>query len=93
MRDQHDIPERLRRLLCGRLGLASEDLEFEATLEDIGIDSVELAFVFSYFERDTGLSFDDAEVDVSRYKAIRDIAEVLSAKIARGANGTLGTDF
>jgi acyl carrier protein len=92
MHDQHDIPERLRQLLCGRLGLAGEDLGPEATLEDIGIDSVELAFIFSYFERDTGLSFDDAEVDVSRYKAVGDIAEVLSAKIAKGANGALGPD-
>jgi hypothetical protein len=56
------------------------------------MDSVELAFVFSYFERDTGLVFDDAEVDVSRYRAIGDIAEVLAGKIARGANGAADPD-
>jgi acyl carrier protein len=92
MDDQYDIPERLRQLLCDRLGLAGEDLGLEATLEDVGMDSVELAFVFSYFERDTGLSFDDAEVDVSRYKAIGDIAEVLAAKLAMGANGARDPD-
>lgn len=90
MQDRHDIPERLRQLLCRRLGLAGEDLGLEATLKEVGMDSVELAFVFSYFERDTGLSFDDAEVDVTRYTAIGDIAEVLAAKIAGGANGAQG---
>jgi acyl carrier protein len=92
MRDRHDILERLRGLLCERLGLAGGDLVLEATLEEIGIDSVELAFVFSYFERDTGLIFDDAEIDVSRYTALGDLAEVLAAKVARGANAATGPD-
>lgn len=90
MHDHHDVLERLRRLLRDRLDLTDEELGPEATLTDLGMDSVELAFVFSYFERDTGLSFDDAEVDVMRYEAVGDIAELLAAKIA-GANGAHDT--
>jgi acyl carrier protein len=80
-----DALERLTSLLSNRLGAPAEDLRREASLEELGLDSVELAFVFSYFERDTGLDLSDAEVDVSRYPTLGDVADLLAAKMAQAA--------
>ena len=78
-----DALEMLAALLGERLSLPPEDLRRDASLEELGVDSVELAFVFSYFERDTGLDLSDAEVDVSRYPTLGDVADLLAAKAAR----------
>lgn len=73
---------RLRSLLCERLDLDPAELQPDASLEDLGIDSVELAFVFSCFERDTGLDFEDAEIDVSRYGTVGGVVRTLTAKVS-----------
>lgn len=78
-----DVLGRLTALLGERLSLPPEDLHRDASLEDLGVDSVELAFVFSYFERDTGLDLSDAEVDVSRYSTLGGVADLLAAKAAQ----------
>lgn len=72
------IFEKLQSLLCGRLK-TDTDIQPQTDLEDVGFDSVELAFVLSHFERDTGFSFDDAEVDVSRYTNIEHIVDLLAS--------------
>jgi acyl carrier protein len=77
-----DILEKLRSLLCGRLDIDKDALHPETALEDIGFDSVELAFVLSHFERNTGFSFDDAEVEVSRYRTIGDVVDLLVSGLA-----------
>lgn len=79
--------EKLAALLRDRLDVAPEELRRDASLEELGLDSVELAFVFSYFERDTGLAFDDAEVDVSRYGTLGGVADVLAEKMAGAGDG------
>jgi acyl carrier protein len=88
--DSSDMLAALRALLCGRLGIADQELQAQSTLEDLCIDSVELAFVFSYFERDTGFGFDDAEVDVARYGTVGALAELLADRVSRAAGGVRG---
>ena len=78
-----DALGKLAALLEERLGVPPEDLHRDAGLEELGVDSVELAFVFSYFERDTGLDLSDAEVDVSRYPTLGDVADLLAATAAQ----------
>jgi acyl carrier protein len=87
--DSSDTLSALRALLCGRLGIADEELQPQSALEDLGIDSVELAFVFSYFERDTGFDFEDAEVDVARYGTVGELADLLAARISRPWDGSV----
>ncbi len=82
-----DVLERLTSLLRDRLDVPPQELRPEASLEELGLDSVELAFIFSYFERDTGLAFDDAEVDVSRYGTLGGVADVLAEKLAGAGDG------
>lgn len=82
-----DALEKLTALLRDRLDVEPEELRRDASLEELGLDSVELAFVFSWFERDTGLPFDDAEVDVSRYGTLGGVADVLAEKMAGAAGG------
>lgn len=82
-----DMLERLTALLRERIDVPAEELRRDASLEELGLDSVELAFIFSHFERDTGLNFDDAEVDVSRYGTLGSVADVLAAKVASAADG------
>jgi acyl carrier protein len=80
--DEDSVLVRLRSLLCERLDLDPAELQPGAALEDLGIDSVELAFIFSCFERDTGLDFEDAEIDVSRYETVGGVVDTLAAKVA-----------
>jgi acyl carrier protein len=90
-RDPKEILHELRRLLCDRLGIRFEELTLETPLESVGIDSVELAFILARFERDTGLTFDDPEADVSRYRTIADIAGLLAGKLS-GADRRAAAD-
>ncbi len=81
MREHDDIIRELGLLLSRRLEIAGDHLGPDTVLQDVGIDSVELAFVFSYFERDTGVCFDDADVDVSLYKTIGSVSDLLIARL------------
>jgi acyl carrier protein len=88
LRDPDALLCELRRLLCGRLGITAEQLTPESPLESIGVDSVELAFILARFERDTGLTFEDPEADVSRYITIADITDLLADKLSDAGRGT-----
>jgi acyl carrier protein len=79
-----DMLEKLIALLRDRLDVAPEELNRDASLEELGLDSVELAFVFSHLERDTGLDLADAEVDISLYETLGGVADLLSARAHPG---------
>lgn len=89
LRDPPALLCELRRLLCARLGITDEQLTLESPLESVGVDSVEMAFILARFERDTGLTFEDPEVDVSRYRTIADITELLIDKLSDAGRGTV----
>lgn len=82
MGERNDVLRDFILLLSRRLEVGEDRLLPETELADVGVDSVELAFVFSYFERDTGVRFEDAEVDASRYRTIGSLTDLLVAKIA-----------
>jgi acyl carrier protein len=89
VRDRGDILRELSQLLCGRLGISARKLDPESPLEDLGVDSVELAFILTRFERDAGLVFEDAEVDVSRYTTVAEIVDLLAAKLSGAGRGAV----
>jgi acyl carrier protein len=89
LRDRAEILCELRRLLCGRLGFSAEQLTPETELESIGVDSVELTYILVRFERETGMAFEDPEADVSRYRTIADLADLLAGRLG-GADGLCG---
>ena len=86
MTGRDDVLEQLRPLLDGRAKLPpGRELTADMTLEQIDIDSVDLAFVFAHFERHAGVSFADDEVDVGRYATVGDLADALGSKRADAA--------
>jgi acyl carrier protein len=72
---------KLSALLENRLELAAGTrLDPDLEIDEAGIDSVDLAFVFAHWERTTGAIFEDDEFDVRRYKTVGNLAAALAAK-------------
>jgi acyl carrier protein len=54
----------------------------EDHLADLGLDSIDLAYVLSTFERTHDADFADEDFDLECYGTVRSLAEVIDAKLS-----------
>ena len=73
--------EHLIGLLEKRQDLATRAVGLDDRLEDLGVDSIDLAYVLSSFERLYDADFADTDFDLTRYRTVGDLARAIEAKL------------
>ncbi len=76
-----DVIEGVLRERPGVLRGPAERVSFEAPLADTGIDSISLVFVFSHFEREHDVSFENDELDPRRYASLAQVAAAIEHRV------------
>lgn len=68
-------------LLHKRGGHEDDRIAADDRLEAVGLDSIDLAYLLSYFERTHDVDFDDDDYDLGTYQTVADIAKIVEARI------------
>ncbi|MFI6638936.1 phosphopantetheine-binding protein [Streptomyces sp. NPDC050504] len=56
-------------------------------MDRLGLDSITLAYVFTYFEQKHDLTFENEDIDPLRYSEVGELLDVLAARISEAAAG------
>ncbi|GGY51035.1 phosphopantetheine-binding protein [Streptomyces anulatus] len=52
----------------------------DARLDDLGVDSIDLVYLLTTFERTDDADFDDADFDLGQYETVRDLAATVRTR-------------
>ncbi|MGY5125801.1 acyl carrier protein [Streptomyces nigrescens] len=52
-----------------------------APMADLGLDSITLAYVFTYFERKHDLTFENGDIDPTRYTTVGELVEAIARRV------------
>ena len=72
--------ERVIELLQQRESI-TEAVRPDLRLDDLGVDSIDLVYLLTTFERTHDAEFTDAEFDLERYETVNDVALAIDARI------------
>jgi acyl carrier protein len=56
----------------------------DAGVADLGIDSIDLSYVFAFAERQYGAAFDNNDLAASQYGTVSDLMETVWSRVTRG---------
>lgn len=59
-------------------------LDADASLHDLGVDSLDLMVIFSCFEESFGVSFENEEIAPEAYPTLGDLAAFFASRINQG---------
>jgi acyl carrier protein len=83
-----EVLHEIRRIMSERLARGeraddNKDVVVDETtrLDDIGVDSIDLVVVLTYFEQHLGLQFENEDVDIGRYACIGALARMISERV------------
>jgi acyl carrier protein len=71
----------LRRIVALLAQRGSEDVEAGDRLDDLGLDSIDLVYILTSFERSDDAEFGDADFDRDRYDTVAQLADVIATRI------------
>ena len=71
----------LKELLSDRGVFPAQETPSNTELKLLGIDSVEIALVFSHFEQKYDAMFENQEILGGKYKTLDDVIEVIFSRI------------
>ena len=72
--------ERVVELLQGRDSV-TERVTPDLRLDDLGVDSIDLVYLLTSFERTDDADFEDTDFDLGQYETVRDLAATVQARI------------
>ncbi|GAB2934905.1 MULTISPECIES: phosphopantetheine-binding protein [unclassified Streptomyces] len=52
----------------------------DARLDDLGVDSIDLVYLLTTFERTDDADFEDADFDLGQYQTVRDLAATVRTR-------------
>jgi acyl carrier protein len=73
--------EQLITLLEKRRDSGVDSVTAEDRLDVLGIDSIDLAYLLSNFERTHDADFSDADFEVDRYATVADLAQAIQSRL------------
>lgn len=71
--------------LSARSNMEAVALSDGATLDQLGVDSIDLALVFAQAEKEFELDFDNEEVSVLRYATLGDLIRAIEHRVGSAA--------
>lgn len=71
--------------MCGTPPVMVEALSRDDELEPLGLDSITLTYVFTYFEQKHDLIFENDDIDPTRYRTIGELVDTLRDRISTAA--------
>lgn len=79
---------KIKRILrdCDTLGLLPSEIADDAQLDSLGVDSIDLAMVFTEFEREYDIFFDNEDI-AAEYETLMDVACAIRTKLSDRAGG------
>ena len=70
--------EQIKKIIVDQLGVDADAVTPETTIEDLGVDSLDLVETIMTVEDEFGITFDDG--DVEGLKTVGDIADYIESK-------------
>lgn len=67
--------------LLGQRDSVTETVTPEVGLADLGVDSIDLVYLLTSFERTDDAEFEDTDFDLGRYGTVRDLAGTIATRI------------
>ncbi|MFG1674421.1 acyl carrier protein [Micromonospora sp. NPDC049282] len=81
MADGDSTLDQLVSLLLRRQGNQVDSIGADDRLLDLGVDSIDMAYLMSHFERSLDADFTDEDFELSRYVTVADLAKTIDARI------------
>jgi acyl carrier protein len=81
-----DIVNLLNEIVSGRDSFLDEDdnsidVNQDVAVADLGVDSIDLSYVFSFAERTYDITFDNADLSASQYGTIGTLIDTVWSRI------------
>ncbi|SCL17992.1 acyl carrier protein [Micromonospora inyonensis] len=73
--------DRLITLLTDRTDAFAPSVTADRRISDLGIDSIDMAYILSTFEREHDVDFADSDFDYERYETVRDLAVMIEVRL------------
>ncbi|MBB5827103.1 acyl carrier protein [Micromonospora harpali] len=81
MTDADSTLDQLVALLLRRQGNPVDSIGPDDRLLDLAVDSIDMAYLMSHFERQHDADFADEDFELSRYVTVGDLAKAIDARI------------
>ncbi|SCG59280.1 acyl carrier protein [Micromonospora halophytica] len=81
MADGDSTLNQLVSLLLQRQGNPADSIGADDRLLDLGVDSIDMAYLMSHFERRYDADFADEDFELTRYVTVADLAKAIDARI------------
>ncbi|GAA5609721.1 acyl carrier protein [Streptomyces platensis] len=78
------VLEEVRHVLEEQCEISAEQagaVTASAPFADLGLDSITLAYVFTYFERKHDLTFENGDIDPTRYATVGELVEAIARRV------------
>ncbi|MBU3864070.1 acyl carrier protein [Streptomyces sp. 4503] len=86
--DRTVIFDEVRKVLVEQCGTPDDivvNLTEQDLMDELGLDSITLAYVFTYFEQKHDLTFENDDIDPLRYQTVSELIDVLAGRISEAA--------